>query len=171
MPGTTSWCSSKFGWLLVLLISGCRISPTPDQKIEVNVSQNWQLQAGSTIEPDNADADAAYRVTSGLGDIAIQLSDGMENPWQIGYRSVYAPFAGEVRIDSRHCLFYMAAEIPAYAFRLCGLTPAKLGKIAAGAPIGHGRSLQFATLRKQPNGKWAIVEPDQSFIKKLLKAP
>jgi hypothetical protein len=166
MPGMTSWCSKT--WCLLLLLGGCRTSPTPAQKIEVNVAQNWQLQAGSTI---NADADAAYRVTSGLGDIAIQLSDGIENPWQIGYRSVYAPFAGEVRIDSRRCLFYMAAEIPAYTFRLCGLTAAKLGKIAAGEPIGHGRSLQFATLRKQPNGKWAIVEPDQTFIKKLLKAP
>jgi hypothetical protein len=167
MPGMTSWCSSNNKWCLLLcLIAGCSTAPTPDQKIEVNVAQNWQLQAGSTI-----DTDAAYRVTSGLGDIAIQLSDGIENPWQIGYRSVYAPFAGEVRIDSRRCLFYMAAEIPAYTFRLCGLTAVKLGKIAAGEPIGHGRSLQFATLRKQPNGKWAIVEPDQTFIKKLLKAP
>jgi hypothetical protein len=165
MPGTILWCSKRC--LLLMLIGGCSTSPTPDQKIEVNVAQNWQLQAGSTI----AAADASYPVTSGLGDIAIQLSDGIPNPWQIGYRSVYAPFAGEVRIDSRHCLFYMAAEIPAYTFRLCGLTAEKLGKIAAGEPIGHGRSLQFATLRKQPNGKWAIVEPDQIFIKKLLKAP
>jgi hypothetical protein len=165
MPGTTSWCSKS--WCLLLLVGGCSTSPTPDQKIEVNVAQNWQLQAGSTI----AAADASYPVTSGLGDIAIQLSDGIPNPWQIGYRSVHAPFAGEVRIDPRQCLFYITAEIPAYAFRLCGLTPAKLGKIVAGQPIGHGRSLQFATLRKQPNGKWAIVEPDQTFIKKLLKAP
>jgi hypothetical protein len=166
MPGTTSLFTSK-SWCLLLLVGGCSTSPTPDQKIEVNVAQNWQLQAGSTI----AAPDASYPVTSGLGDIAIQLSDGIENPWQIGYRSVYAPFAGEVRIDSRHCLFYIAAEIPAYTFRLCGLTPVKLGKIAAGEPIGHGRSLQFATLRKQPNGKWAIVEPDQTFIKKLLRTP
>jgi hypothetical protein len=159
--------ASRILWALVgclcsnVLLSSCA-SPSSEQKIEVNVSQTWQLQPGDRI--------AGHAVTGGLGDISIELAtDG----WALlmGGRAVYAPFPGEIRMDARQCLFYTSGEVPAYMFRLCGLSPAQLGNVRAGQPIGRGKMLQFATLRQQPDGKWAIVEPDKTFIEKLLKAP
>jgi hypothetical protein len=169
MRGMTSWCVNQclnqWHWpLLLLFLSSCSNAPTPDQTISINVSQDWQLQPGDQI--------AGYTVTGGLGDISIDLSPETFLNLDIGGRKpVYAPFTGKVRIDKRNCLYYTTAEVPAYMFRLCGLTSPKLGPIAAGQSLGQAKALQFATLRKQPNGKWAIVEPDKTFIEKLLKAP
>jgi hypothetical protein len=166
MRGIASWSVSQRSlWLLwPLWLTSCTAAPPPEQTINITVSQDWQLQPGDQI--------AGYSVTGGLGDISIDLSPATFFNLEIGGRkAVYAPFAGEVRIDKRNCLYYTAAEVPAYMFRLCGLTSPKLGSIKAGQPLGHTKALQFATLRQQPNGKWAIVEPDQTFIEKLLKAP
>jgi hypothetical protein len=165
MRGTTSWCVSQWFWLLLpLWLTSCTTAPTPEQTINITVSQDWQLQPGDQI--------AGYTVTGGLGDISIDLSPEAFLNLDIGGRKpIYAPFAGEVRIDKRNCLYYTTAEIPAYMFRLCGLTSPKLGPILAKQALGQAKTLQFATLRKQPNGKWAIVEPDKTFIEKLLKAP
>ena len=75
-------------------------------------------------------------------------------------------------------------RIAAYLFRLCGvhgggwlgryipmMNQLRLGQVAPGDTLGHAQTFQFATLRKQPNGKWTIVEPDRTLIKRLLTPP
>jgi hypothetical protein len=136
-------------------------NPAPDQTITINISQDWQLHPGDTI--------AGHHVAGGLGDISIELKSG--GRLNLGGTAVYAPFAGKVRIDQRQCLYYSAAAMPNQMLRLCGLRSRRLGSVAAAQPIGHGTTLQLATLRQQPNRKWAIVEPDKTLIEKLLKAP
>lgn len=154
--------------LLPLLLLGCG-HPQAKQRLRPQVFQDWQLQAGDQI--------AGYAVTGGLGDISIDVQG----------QAIYAPFSGEATLGDSGCLFYRSAEVPAYMFRLCGVYgrdwfglpvgwvgwwyPLRLGPVNAGQVLGYANTLQFATLRKQPNGTWALVEPDQSFIQTLLKPP
>jgi hypothetical protein len=44
----------------------------------------------------------------------------------------------------------------------------KLGQQPEAQPIGKAEHLVFATLRKQPNGTWVLVEPSTQFIERLL---
>ncbi|MBE9031067.1 hypothetical protein IQ266_15135 [filamentous cyanobacterium LEGE 11480] len=166
MPGLISWCS-KTTSILLLTVGLCSCSPPKsNHKITIQVFQDWQLKPGDKI--------AGYAVTGGLGDISIDVQG----------QTIYAPFDGVAKTDKQGCLFYRSAEIPAYMFRLCGISGGgwigqtlgqfrqlQLGPIKSGAVLGHAKTLQFATLRKQTNGKWAIVEPDKSFIESLLKPP
>ncbi|WP_253188329.1 hypothetical protein [Leptolyngbya sp. 'hensonii'] len=112
--------------------------------------QNWQLQPGDEI--------AGYPIVSSLGDISIQLRG----------KPVYAPFQGRIEPFTSHCVVFSSPEVPAYLFRLCGLNRPRLGTVKAGEKIGSGPALQFAALRKQPNGTWAFVEPSQSILEKVL---
>ncbi len=141
----------RFGTLL-FLISGCTVQPPEQPLIDIQLFQKWELQPGDTI--------GGYKVLGGLGDISIALKGG----------SAYAPFDGEAQIDKRGCVFFSTAEIPAYKFRFCGLNAPQLGNLRQGDPIGKGDTMQFAALRKQPDGKWAIVEPAKNILERTLKA-
>ncbi len=172
MPDLTFCCNKLFGrpkvmlvYLLPLLLLGCS-NPQAKQKLHPQVFQDWQLQAGDQI--------AGYIVTGGLGDISIDVQG----------EAIYAPFTGEATQGNSGCLFYHSSEVPAYMFRLCGVharrwfglpfgpwQSLRLGPVRAGEVLGHANTLQFATLRKQPDGKWALVEPDKSLIQTLLKPP
>jgi hypothetical protein len=138
--------------LVAIGVGGCwQRSPHPT--IEITLYQNWQLQPGDTL--------AGYTVAGGLGDISLVL----------GGQPIYAPYAGTTQLDQRGCIFYSAENVPAYMLRLCGVSTPHLGSVQAGDEIGRGSMLHLATLRKQPNGTWAMVEPDQTFIERLLQHP
>jgi hypothetical protein len=167
MPDLISWCIKRLPIVLCLpLFTACTPVPPPPP-LKIQVFQDWQLKPGDRL--------AGYTVTGGLGDISIDVQD----------RAIYAPFTGETQQDQQgRCLFYSSPEVPAYLFRLCGMTGRSwfglnlgplnqlhLGSVKAGETLGYATNLQFATLRKQTNGKWAIVEPDKSLIETLLKPP
>ncbi len=94
----------------------------------------------------------------GLGDISIALEG----------QSVYAASDGNAYIDQRGCVYFAGADTPAYLFRLCGLEAPKLGALKAGDAIATGKILQFATLLKQSDDSWALVEPDKSLLQRTL---
>lgn len=138
---------------LVGLIAGCGGSRSGVPLRHVTFYQHWQLQAGSTI--------AGYSVNSGLGDIGIDLKGGR----------VYAPYAGLVQPHQGGCVVFSTASLPAYLFRLCGLRRVRLGRVQAGETIGMGAVVQVGTLRKQPNGTWAFVEPSAGLLTAMLQRP
>ncbi|WP_088890814.1 hypothetical protein [Leptolyngbya ohadii] len=137
--------------VLLLFQVGCASeqSSTPLTRT-IQIQQTWQLQPGDTI--------ANYAVVAGLGDISIRL----------GGNSVYAPFDGEVQKNVADCVLFSSADVPAYLFRLCGLNQPRVGTITQGQAIGSGEFVHIATLRKQPEGTWAMVEPAQDILEKLL---
>lgn len=119
----------------------------------LKLQQNWELEMGSRV--------GDYLIVGGLGDISLDLRGD----------AIYAPFDGKVEpYAHKSCVLFSSAEIPAYLFRFCGLERLSLGAIKAGRAIGSARYLQFATLRKQPNGSWAIVEPSREVLEKVLSA-
>lgn len=136
-------------WVGVLL-AGCNPTPQVAQTVNIRLYQQWELQPGDQI--------AGRQVLGGLGDISIALNGG----------NVYAPFAGKTQLDQRRCVLFSSPQVPAYLFRLCGLSDPRLGGVTQGDIIGNGEILEFATLRKQPNGTWAIVEPAKSLLEKIL---
>lgn len=137
---------------LPILIAGCG-SSHPKATVNIKLYQSWELKIGDRV--------SGYEVTGGLGDISIALNGG----------SVYAPFTGETAMDQRGCLYFETPEVPAYKFRFCGVMNPKIGTVQIGDVIAKAGILQFAALRKQPNGTWAIVEPAKSLLEKTLKAP
>lgn len=152
-PAWLSWghlLLAIWACLVILGLSGCR-QRSPQPTIALTLYQTWQLQPGDTL--------AGYTVAGGLGDISLVL----------GGQPIYAPYAGTTQLDQRGCVVYSAGNLPAYRLRLCGLSDPYLGTVARGAEIGRGQMLHLATLRKQPNGTWAMVEPDQTFIEQLLQ--
>lgn len=157
MPDTASMLSNlrniiwKMGAVFALLIPvGCSapqaVEPMPDLKLY----QTWQLKRGDDV--------GGREVLGGLGDISIAL-DGNE---------VYAPFNGKTQPYSQGCLIFSSPDVPAYLFRLCGVDNPRFGRVDEGDVIGKGRSLEFAALRKQPNGTWAIVEPTRDILQRTL---
>jgi len=136
--------------LFLLLLTACDRPSNPDQPITLRLYQTWELQPGDRL--------GNYQILGGLGDLSIGLRGG----------NVYAPVAGNTQLDQRQCIIFSSPEIPAYRFRFCGLVARHLGDRDQGSVIGHGRQLQFATLRKQPNGTWALVEPARSFLERSL---
>lgn len=140
--------------ILVLLRQGCsRQQATKLAPKKIQLAQTWELQPGSAI--------AGYPVAGGLGDISIVLAG----------KSVFAPFTGSVQPYQGNCVLFASDEVPAYLFRLCGLKQPQLGDVRQGTVIGSGTYLQFAALRKQPNGTWAFVEPSRSILERTLKQP
>ena len=137
----------------LLLPFGCARAPDPDATRDVTLYQAWQLQRDDTV--------GDRRVLGGLGDISIAL----------GGNSVYAPFDGRTQIDKHQCLLFSSPDVPAYLFRLCGLDKPQPSTVNRGDVIGSGDVLQFAALRKQPNGTWAIVEPSKTTLESTLKKP
>lgn len=136
--------------LSALVLSGCS-QPNSEPVRVLKIQQQWQLQPGDRV--------AEHRVAGGLGDISIELKGD----------SIYAPTDGKVQPNVEGCVVFSGADIPAYVFRWCGLDRPKLGKVRQGEAIGSGDYLQFATLRRQPDGRWAMVEPATSILEKTLK--
>jgi hypothetical protein len=146
------WILGSWVLAVMLLISGCSRQPTEPARV-LQLQQQWELQPGDQV--------AGHRIAGSLGDISIELKGD----------SVYAPVDGRVQPHIPGCVVFSGAEIPAYLFRLCGLNHPKLGEVQQGEAIGSGDYLQFAALRRQPNGKWAMVEPSTSILEQTLKRP
>ena len=145
---------ARFSLLLItLLLTSCGSSSEHSSPIEIKLYQAWELQPGDVI--------GEREVVGGLGDISIALNGN----------NVYAPFDGQTQFDNRHCLIFSSPDVPAYLFRLCGLDNPRLGNVSQGDTIGNGRLLEFAALRKQPNGTWAIVEPAKAILERTLSKP
>lgn len=142
---------SRLFLALLLLSVGCNGLPEAEPIQEIHLYQTWELQPGDRI--------AGYTVMGGLGDISIALNG----------HAVYAPFNGRARRDPRNCVLFSSSDVPAYLFRLCGLNAPRLGALSQGDVIGKGSTLQFAALRKQANGTWAIVEPTKRMLERTLK--
>lgn len=152
--GIKAACARAIAALISLLLPlGCVRAPRDDATLNIKLYQTWQLQPGDTI--------GDRRVLGGLGDISIAL-DG---------NSVYAPFDGRTQMEQHHCLIFSSPDVPAYLFRLCGLNDPRPRVVKQGEAIGSGDLLQFAALRKQPNGTWAIVEPAKAILERILKKP
>jgi hypothetical protein len=156
LKGLTSRLHNALSKILSLvlplaLLSACSEPPPPPTPLKISLYQDWQLQPGDQLE--------GFKVLGGLGDISIDLAG----------RSVYAPYAGEAQADRHGCVFLNMPEVPAYLLRLCGLDSPHLGALKKGEPIGKGTTLQIATLRQHPSGKWAIVEPDSTLLRHTLK--
>jgi hypothetical protein len=136
----------------VLLLGGCGVSATPKSR-NLTLQQQWSLNPGDEI--------AGNSVAGSLGDISLYLEN----------RKVKAPFDGDLELSEvDNCALYSTPEIPAYLFRLCGLERVAYGSIKAGNVIGKGQYLSFATLRRQPDGTWIIVEPARGILEKALKS-
>jgi hypothetical protein len=142
--------------MMIFLNSACSAQHSAELPRTIQIQQVWQLQPGDTI--------GGHQVAAGLGDISINLKgDG-----------AHAPFDGRVqplKTNVRNCIVFSSPEIPAYLFRLCGLQNLKLGEIEQGDVIGSGAYLHFATLRKQTDGTWAIVEPAHDILERILRSP
>jgi hypothetical protein len=138
------------GVALLGLLTSCQNPATSAHTIQLKLYQQWQLQPGDRVQ--------GYQVVAGLGDISIALNG----------QSVYAPFEGRAQQDLQQCLIFSSPDVPAYLFRLCGLANLRLGSCAQGEVLGNGALVHFATLRKQPDGTWAIVEPSKPIIERLL---
>ncbi len=143
------------GWVL-LLSGGCESTLNPPPARNVNLYQKWTLQPGDQL--------GSYRIQSGLGDVAVDLKGG----------KVFMPFDGEVQPAAGQedlCVIISSPDVPAYLFRLCGLKQPRLGSLAQGSSLGSGDMVAFATLRRQADGTWAMVEPSEKLITQFLTAP
>lgn len=145
------WVLAWLGAIALLLVSaGCSRGRAAVAPRALQIQQAWALQPGSNL--------AGHRISGGLGDISIELNGA----------TVYAPFNGLVQPHRDDCVIFSSPEVPAYVLRLCGLQRSQLGERRAGQAIGSGQSLQFAALRRQPDGTWAMVEPSQDILERTL---
>jgi hypothetical protein len=148
----------KRGILAVIVLlnsTACSATPSTEPPRAVQIQQAWQLQPGDAI--------GKYRIAAGLGDISIELNGD----------NAYAPFGGRVQPlqpDVKTCVVFSSPEIPAYLFRLCGLQNLRFGEVQQGEAIGSGQYLHFATLRKQTDGTWAMVEPARDILGRILRS-
>lgn len=133
---------------LILGLSSCGRATVTSRTL--NLHQNWPLSIGTEI--------AGYSISSGLGDISLDL----------GGNTIHMPFDGTVEPTETNCILVSSADVPAYLFRLCGLSQTKLGPRQQYQPIGRAQHLVFAMLRREPDGTWALVEPSPKFIEQLL---
>lgn len=140
--------------LLLAALGSCRslVPPVPRQIV---LKQAWEIESGDRV--------AGQLVTGSLGDVSVRLQDAR----------LRAPFAGQVELAAKgfHCIYFSTAEVPAYLFRYCGVRQPRLGKVEAGEAMGRGGQIQFATLRRQPDGTWAIVEPSDRVLERSLNQP
>lgn len=136
---------------LLWLVSACQSTPPTEPSLNIRLYQSWQLQPGDSV--------SGFSVLGGLGDISIDLN----------HQPVYAPFNGRAHADPHQCVLFASPDVPAYLFRLCGLDRPRFGTLTQGEVIGSGAMLQFAALRKQPNGTWALVEPSKQILERTLR--
>ena len=138
------------GPLLLLGLTACTLTQAQVPPRNIPIHQNWVLQPGSKV--------GNFSVVGSLGDVSIDL-DGHQ---------IRAPFDGQVQPAEHDCIAFTSPEIPAYLFRLCGVTRPRLGDVKAGTVIGRGDILQFAAMRRQPDGTWAMVEPAIDVLEKTF---
>ncbi|MFZ4678479.1 MAG: hypothetical protein ACOYM4_22785 [Nodosilinea sp.] len=122
----------------------------------MTLHQKWALQPGDRL--------AGYQVQSGLGDITVDIEGNQ----------VFMPFDGQVQPAEDNadlCVILSSPDVPAYLFRICGLSQVRLGTLAQGESIGSGNTVAFATLRRQADGTWAMVEPAQELLSQFLDRP
>ena len=142
--------ANRWALLLGLLLSSCQSQTVPPQRV-INIQQQWELEPGDHI--------ANHLVVGSLGDVSIQLKR----------QPIRAPFPGKVEPSTfEHCVIYSTPEVPAYLFRFCGLQRPRFGTVKAGQTIGGGSHVQFATLRRQPDGTWIIVEPSTGVLERAI---
>ncbi|MEB3268457.1 MAG: hypothetical protein VKJ09_07955 [Leptolyngbya sp.] len=139
------------GGLLLGAIAACGRGPTVAPR-NIPIHQEWALQPGSEV--------GGYRVMGGLGDVSIEIKG----------KAIRAPFDGKVQPTDNGCIAFTSPEVPAYLFRLCGLQRPRLGDVRAGDKIGKGQVLQFAAMRRQPDGTWALVEPAVDILERTVGA-
>jgi len=132
------------------LVLGCGDRPSETSMASVNLYQNWQLQPGDAVQ--------TYSVVSGLGDVSLDL-DGA---------AVLAPFRGTMQRMDGSCALFTSPDVPAYRFRLCGLSQPQLGEVNAGDRLGSAQILTLALLRRQTDGTWAMVEPSVTMLEQWL---
>lgn len=147
---TGIWVGAMIG---MLSSTACSNQPEIVQSRPLRIQQQWQLQPGSTV--------AGRQISGGLGDISVELEGS----------TVHAPFEGKAQPYGPDCLIYSTPEVPAYLFRLCGLEHIYSGDVRQGEALGKGQLLQFAALRKQPDGQWAMVEPSSAMLERILTRP
>ncbi|MEM1280750.1 MAG: hypothetical protein AAGG53_12200 [Cyanobacteria bacterium P01_H01_bin.152] len=146
-------CLKALCWLGVLGLGACSLTQAQVPSRQIPVQQSWTLQPGSQV--------GGFKVMGGLGDISIDVQGGQ----------VRAPFDGQLQpTDSETCVAFTSPEVPAYLFRLCVVTKPRLGDVIAGQVMGRSQVLQFAAMRRQPDGQWAIVEPATDMLEKTLGA-
>ena len=144
---------------LVLLVLGGGLGScggtAPVVPRQIVLKQSWEIESGDRV--------AGQLVTGSLGDISVRLE---------GIR-LRAPFSGQVELASKgfHCIYFSTPEVPAYLFRYCGVRRPRLGPVQAGEAIGRSGNIHFATLRRQPDGAWAIVEPSDRVLERSLNQP
>ncbi len=139
------------GGVLLATLAACgRSAAVPPRDIQIH--QSWALQPGSQV--------GNYRVVGGLGDISIELEGN----------ALRAPFDGRIEPTKQlaACVAFSSPEVPAYLFRLCGVKRPRLGDVTAGQVIGHGDVIQFAAMRRQPDGTWALVEPAMDVLERTV---
>ena len=136
---------------LCSMLSSCARQSAPQPRT-ITLKQQWVLNPGDEI--------SGSLVSGSLGDISLVLKKGTQ---------IKAPFEGFVEpSELEGCDFYSTPEIPAYLFRLCGLSQVAYGEVNAGRPLGKASHISFATLRKQPDGTWIIVEPARGVLEKAI---
>ena len=133
---------------LLTLLSACQAGTPPPRSI--TIQQTWDLQNGNQV--------GDYRISSGLGDITLEL----------GGAAVHMPFHGKVQSMSEHCIALTSPEVPAYLFHLCGIQNPNLGQQPQGQAIGRAEQLVFATLRKHPDGPWTLIAPATDLMTRFL---
>ena len=154
MPAIVSALSRLLAkkWILFLglALSSCQPQTLPPQRA-INIQQEWELEPGDLI--------GEHLVVGSLGDISIQLN----------HQPLRVPFPGKVEPSTiDQCVIYSTPEVPAYLFRFCGLKRPKFGTVKAGQKMGGGKHIQFATLRRQPDGTWIIVEPSTGVLERAI---
>ncbi len=133
------------------MLSSCAGRSAPQPR-SIALEQQWVLNPGDDI--------SGSLVSGSLGDISLVLKRGIR---------VKAPFDGLIEpSELEGCDFYSTPEIPAYLFRLCGLRQVSYGEVKEGRALGKGSYISFATLRKQPDGTWIIVEPARGVLEKAI---
>ena len=137
------------GGVVLAAIAACGRSPTVAHR-NIPLHQQWALQPGSEV--------GGYRIMGGLGDVSIEIKG----------KAIRAPFDGKVQPTDHDCVAFTSPEVPAYLFRLCGLQRPRLGAVQAGDKIGKGQVLQFAAMRRQPDGTWALVEPSVEMLERTV---
>lgn len=154
MPVMPLALSNKCRLLVALCMLACvGCSRSSQHTRTLNLHQSWPLAVGTEV--------AGYTVSSGLGDITLNLKGD----------AVRMPFDGTVEstpVNNSNCVLVSSGDVPAYLFRLCGLRNARLGAQEQGSAIGNATQLVFSMLRRQPDGTWAIVEPSPKFVEQLL---
>jgi hypothetical protein len=139
------------------LMTGVSLSSCREQAIaqprKIAMDQSWELDLGDAIE--------GFLVVASLGDVSVHTKGA----------PVRAPFDGEIQpaAAGRDCIFFSSPEVPAYLFRYCGLKRPLLGSVEEGQRIGSAKFLHFATMRRQPEGTWTIVEPSTNVLERSLE--